>query len=48
MPQRAYWAYDVQTFWPVSRHPPSTGSARVVSAARSDPASGSLNSWHQI
>ena len=31
---------------PVTRYPPSTGTARVVSEARSLPASGSLKSWH--
>ena len=44
----AKFATDVHTFWPSSRHPPSTRVARVVSAARSDPAPGSLNSWHQM
>src|SRR5947209_14626987 len=48
MPHRAYWAYDVHTFWPVSSHPSSAGVAFVVSDARSEPAPGSLNSWHQI
>jgi 3-ketosteroid 9alpha-monooxygenase subunit B len=38
----------MHTFWPVSRQPPSAGSARVRSEARSEPASGSLNSWHQV
>ena len=41
-------ASDVHTFWPVSRQPPSTRTARVRSAARSEPAPGSLNSWHQV
>src|SRR5947208_3661781 len=45
-PQSANWAYDVHTFWPLSTHPPSTASARVDTEARSDPAPGSLNSWH--
>ena len=31
-----------------SRQPPSTRSALVRSEARSEPASGSLNSWHQV
>ena len=50
MAQSASLASDVQTFWPVSRHPwPSASrSARVVSPARSEPAPGSLNSWHQV
>jgi len=47
IPQSATCAEDVHTFWPCSRHPPSTRTARVESAARSDPAPGSLNSWHQ-
>ena len=33
--------------WPVTNQPPSVRSARVVSEARSEPASGSLNNWHQ-
>ena len=46
MPQRAWRAYDVHTFWPVSSQPSSTGVARVDNDARSLPAPGSLNSWH--
>ena len=38
----------VQIFCPVIRHPPSTLVALVVRLARSDPAPGSENSWHQI
>ncbi|SLH17865.1 Uncharacterised protein [Mycobacteroides abscessus subsp. abscessus] len=38
----------VQIFWPFSCQPPSTLVARRLSEATSDPASGSLNSWHQI
>ena len=48
IPQSASCASDVQTFCPVSRQPPSTRCARVRSEARSDPAPGSLNSWHQV
>ena len=48
MPQSAWRAIEVQTFWPVSSQPPSTFVARVVSPARSEPAPGSLNSWHQV
>ena len=48
IPQRANCAYDVHTFWPDSSQPSSTRTARVDSDARSEPASGSLNSWHQI
>ena len=47
MPMSARAATEVQTFWPSSRQPPSTRVARVVRAARSEPAPGSLNSWHQ-
>ncbi len=46
--QAASLASEVQIFWPVSRQPPAAGSARVVSPARSEPAPGSLNSWHQM
>jgi hypothetical protein len=48
MPQRANCAYDVHTFWPLSSHPSPSRTAEVVSEARSLPAPGSLNSWHQI
>ena len=48
MPKSAICASDVQTFWPLRTQPPSTRSARVLSAARSDPAPGSLKSWHQL
>ena len=54
MAQSASLARDVQIFWPVSRQPapswpsPSARSARVVRPARSEPAPGSLNSWHQV
>ncbi len=49
MPQRALCALEVQTFWPSTTHSPvlSSRTARVASAARSDPAPGSLKSWHQ-
>ena len=47
--QSASWASEVHTFCPVSRQPPlDPRSARVRNAARSEPASGSLNSWHQL
>ena len=40
---------DVHTFWPDTTHRPSgCGRARVRMAPRSEPASGSLKSWHQI
>src|SRR3954453_19034210 len=38
----------VQIFWPVIRQPPSTLVALVVRLARSEPAPGSENNWHQI
>src|SRR5271168_1935403 len=37
----------VQIFWPVMRQPPSTRVALVDRPARSEPAPGSENSWHQ-
>ena len=39
-------APEVQTFWPVTDHPPSTGAAKAWTLVRSDPASGSDSSWH--
>ena len=47
MPMSARAATEVHTFCPSRDQPPSTRVARVVSAARSEPAPGSLNSWHQ-
>ena len=47
MPQLARCALEVHTFWPVNFQPPSVRTALVRNAARSDPAPGSLNSWHQ-
>jgi len=47
-PKSAVAAPVDQTFCPVTSHPSSTASARVVSPARSEPAPGSLNSWHQV
>jgi hypothetical protein len=47
-PKSALAAPVDQTFCPVTSHPSATGSARVVSPARSEPAPGSLNSWHQV
>ena len=38
----------VQTFWPLMIQPPSVLVALVLMPAASDPAPGSLNSWHQI
>ncbi len=45
--QSASTAADVHTFCPSSRQPPGTRTAFVRSDARSEPAPGSLNSWHQ-
>src|ERR1700738_3602369 len=47
-PHFEYCAPVVQIFWPVIRQPPSTLVAFVVRLARSEPAPGSENSWHQI
>ena len=48
VPMSAHWPSVHQIFWPVTFQPPSpSGTARVRSDARSLPASGSLNSWHQ-
>ena len=45
--QSASCADEVQTFCPVSSHPSLALVARVRSDARSEPAPGSENSWHQ-
>ena len=47
-PKLARWATVVQTFWPLSTHSSPSRSARVARLATSEPAPGSLNSWHQI
>ena len=44
----AYCAIEVHTFWPVITHSSPSLTARVLSAARSEPASGSEKPWHQI
>ena len=36
-----------QTFWPLTTHSSPSRTARVASDARSEPAPGSLKSWHQ-
>ena len=48
MPKSAYWALEVQTFWPLTTHSPvaSSSTARVAIDERSEPAPGSENSWH--
>ena len=43
-----YCAPLVHTFWPVTTQSSPSLTARVFSDARSDPASGSENPWHQI
>ena len=48
IPKRASWASEVQVFWPVTTHSSPSRTAQVVSDARSEPAPGSLKSWHQI
>ena len=41
--QSESWAHEVQTFWPSTTHSPaaSSSTARVLTAARSEPAPGS-------
>ena len=48
MPQRARWASVVHTFWPLTIHSSPSRTAVVASEATSEPAPGSLKSWHQI
>ena len=47
-PKLATCAPLVHTFCPLTSQPPSTRVPCVFTPAASDPASGSLNSWHQI
>ena len=47
MPNRAYCAPLVQIFWPLTTNSSPSRTARVPRPARSLPAPGSLNSWHQ-
>ena len=47
-PKRDLCAIDVQIFEPLTTHSSPSRSARVASPATSEPAPGSLNSWHQI
>ena len=47
-PKSARCAQVVHTFCPVTTHSSPSRSARVASDARSEPAPGSLKSWHQI
>src|SRR5205823_6028955 len=48
IPHFAMCARVVQTFWPLTTHSSPSLTARVASPARSEPAPGSLKSWHQI
>ena len=41
-------AHVLHTFWPVTYHESPSRSARVASDARSEPAPGSLKSWHHF
>ena len=47
MPMSAVWPKEVQTFWPVTIHSSPSRTALAVRPARSEPAPGSLKSWHQ-
>ena len=46
IPRSAFWPLDVHTFWPLTIHSSPSWTARVCRPARSEPADGSLNSWH--
>ncbi len=46
IPRLQICAVDVHTFWPVMTHSSPSRSALHCSPARSEPAPGSLNSWH--
>ena len=46
-PKRERCASVVQTFWPFTTHSSPSRTARMASPATSEPAPGSLNSWHQ-
>nr|WP_312007921.1 hypothetical protein [Nocardioides alcanivorans] len=45
-PHSANCAPEVQTFWPLSTQSSPSRTARVATAARSEPAAGSEKSWH--
>ena len=47
IPRSARWARVFHTFWPVMTHSSPSRTALQASPARSEPAPGSLNSWHQ-
>ena len=44
-PHSENWAPELHTFWPLTTHSSPSRTARQPSAARSDPAPGSENSW---
>ena len=46
MPMSAIWPPEVHTFWPLTIHSSPSLTALVLRPARSEPAPGSLNSWH--
>ena len=46
MPRLHSCAVDVQTFWPLTMYSSPSSSALACSPARSEPAPGSLKSWH--
>ncbi len=48
IPNLATIARDVQIFWPFTMNTSPSRTARVARLARSEPASGSLKSWHHI
>ena len=48
IPYFATWPSVVHTFWPLTIHSSPSRTARVLSPATSEPAPGSLKSWHQI
>ncbi len=47
MPRSAIWPPEVHVFWPLTIHSSPSWTAAQRSPARSEPASGSENSWHQ-
>ena len=48
IPHAARCPNEVQIFWPLTTHSSPSRTARVVRLARSEPASGSLKSWHHM
>ena len=47
IPHRDRWARVVHTFWPFTIHSSPSRTARHARPATSEPAPGSLKSWHQ-